>query len=248
MEQKNARKFGLIGKNIDYSFSRNYFASKFKKEGIANCIYDNYDCATDKEVRKTLERNDLSGLNVTIPYKEVAFEAVDGHSEQALAIGAVNTIVFESNGKTTGHNTDAYGFEKALLEHWKKNAVKALILGTGGASKAVHYVLEQHGLEVQFVSRSGKNNSLRYEELTEQHIQEHQLIVNCTPLGTHPNVEEAPALPYEALTKDHFLFDLIYNPAETRFLQLGKKFGAQGANGANMLVYQAEASWDIWNS
>lgn len=247
MERKNERKFGLLGKDIDYSFSRNYFAEKFARENHQNHQYDNYDCATVEEVFATIERNDLSGLNVTIPYKENVVQAMDSLSPQAKEIGAVNTILFRENGKREGHNTDAYGFERALFDQWTPNTKKALILGTGGASKAVKYVLQQRGITPQYVSRRSGENTLRYDELTAEILQAHLLIINCTPLGTFPKVEEAPGIDYSQLTADHFLFDLIYNPAETKFMQLGKKHGANAANGSQMLVHQAERSWELWN-
>lgn len=248
MEIIKQRKFGLIGKDIDYSFSRGYFAKKFEREQIQGCSYVNFDCADEEAVRATLQTQGLSGLNVTIPYKEVAYAAVDQLSEQAKAIGAVNTIVFDAKGKTIGHNTDAYGFEKSLFSQWKGHAKKALILGTGGASKAVHYVLEKHKIFSQYVSRVKKENTLSYDELCKESLHDYLLIINCTPLGTFPDVELAPEIPYQALTKDHFLFDLVYNPSETRFLALGKEQGAKIANGADMLMHQAEASWKLWNT
>jgi len=248
MENNKLRKFGLLGKDIDYSFSRNYFAEKFKRENHLNHQYENYDCATLAEVFATIERNDLAGLNVTIPYKEKVLEAMDSLSPQAKEIGAVNTILFRENGYREGHNTDAYGFERALFDHWTPNTQKALILGTGGASKAVRYVLEQHGIKVQYVSRSAGENILRYDQLTPTVLQAHLLLINCTPLGTFPRIEEAPAIDYSQLTEKHFLFDLIYNPAETKFMQLGKKYGAKAANGSQMLIHQAEQAWELWNA
>ena len=248
MENDKKLKFGLLGKEIDYSFSRGYFAEKFKRENMPHCQYDNYDCAEVEKVHQTILRDDINGLNVTIPYKEVVAPVLDELSPVAAEIGAVNTIVFTNAGKRIGHNTDAYGFEKSLFEHWNGQAEKALILGTGGASKAVEYVLKQHGIQTQFVSRKASEKSIRYEDLSPALMAEHQLIVNCTPLGTFPDVDAAPAIDYSALTPNHFLFDLIYNPEETRFLQLGKAQGAATANGQNMLVHQAEASWALWTA
>lgn len=248
MENNKLRKFGLIGKDIDYSFSRNYFAEKFKRENHLNHQYENYDCATLAEVFATIERNDLAGLNVTIPYKEKVLEAMDSLSPQAKEIGAVNTILFRENGCREGHNTDAYGFERALFDQWTPNTQKALILGTGGASKAVRYVLEKHNIQAQYVSRTAGENILRYDQLTPTVLQAHLLIINCTPLGTFPKTEEAPAIDYSQLTEKHFLFDLIYNPAETKFMELGKKYGAKAANGSQMLIHQAEQAWELWNA
>ena len=248
MENNKLRKFGLIGKDIDYSFSRNYFAEKFKRENHLNHQYDNYDCATLAEVFATIERNDLTGLNVTIPYKEKVLEAMDSLSPQAKEIGAVNTILFRENGYREGHNTDAYGFERALFDQWTPNTQKALILGTGGASKAVRYVLEKHNIQAQYVSRTAGENILRYDQLTPTVLQAHLLLINCTPLGTFPKTEEAPEIDYSQLTEKHFLFDLIYNPAETKFMELGKKHGAKAANGSQMLIHQAEQAWELWNA
>ena len=248
MEIDNELKFGLLGKDIDYSFSRGYFAEKFRQENLPHCRYDNYDCAEVEEVHKTILRSDIKGLNVTIPYKEVVAPVLDELSPVAAEIGAVNTIVFTKAGKRIGHNTDAYGFEKSLFECWNGQAEKALILGTGGASKAVDFVLKQHGIQTQFVSRNASKKSICYEDLSPALIAEHQLIVNCTPLGTFPNVDAAPAIDYSALTPTHCLFDLIYNPKETRFLQLGKAQGAATANGQSMLAHQAEAAWALWTA
>lgn len=248
MENDKELKFGLLGKDIDYSFSRGYFAEKFRQENLPHCRYDNYDCAEVEEVHKTILRSDIKGLNVTIPYKEVVAPVLDELSPVAAEIGAVNTIVFTKAGKRIGHNTDAYGFEKSLFECWNGQAEKALILGTGGASKAVGFVLKQHGIQTQFVSRNASKKSICYEDLSSALIAEHQLIVNCTPLGTFPNVDAAPAIDYSALTPTHCLFDLIYNPKETRFLKLGKAQGAATANGQSMLAHQAEAAWALWTA
>ena len=246
MENNKQHKFGLLGKDIDYSFSRTYFAEKFQREKRTNCQYDNYDCPSVDEVHNIILRNDLSGLNVTIPYKEVVAPVLDELSPQAEEIGAVNTIVYTKSGKRVGHNTDAYGFEKSLFDQWNGTAKNALILGTGGASKAVEYVLKQNGIQPQFVSRKANQKCIAYSELTTEIIADHPLIINCTPLGTFPNIEDAPAIDYSALGPQHFLFDLIYNPEETRFLRLGKAQGAGVANGAKMLIHQAEAAWALW--
>lgn len=248
MEKDNIRNYGLIGKNIDYSFSRGYFAEKFAREQHRACRYDNYDCANIEDVFSTLKRNDIAGLNVTIPYKEKIIPALDSLSEQAKKIGAVNTVLFHKDGRREGHNTDAYGFETALFTHWKLTNDKALILGTGGASKAIEYVLKKHGIFPQFVSRNASNKALCYDQLTPAQIKAHGLIINCTPLGTFPNVDKAPPIDYSALDEKHFLFDLIYNPKTTRFMELGQKQGAKTTNGMEMLVHQAERSWTLWNS
>ena len=238
--------FGLLGKNIDYSFSPGYFTKKFERENLPHCSYRNFDCATVEEVLSTIQRKDLKGLNVTIPYKEAVIPAMDTLSPTASAIGAVNTILFTEDGKRIGDNTDAYGFERALFDQYKGRPQKALILGTGGASKAVAYVLRKRGIIPQYVSRKATENAIDYTALTDELINAHQLIINCTPLGTFPDIEQAPPINYEAISEQHFLFDLVYNPAETRFLQLGKKQGAGTANGSDMLVHQANRSWALW--
>ena len=239
-------KFGLLGKNIDYSFSPGYFAKKFERENLPHCNYRNFDCATVEEVFATIKRTDLKGLNVTIPYKEEVIPAMDTLSPTAKAIGAVNTIIFTEDGKRIGDNTDAYGFERALFDQYDGKPKKALILGTGGASKAVHYVLRKRGIIPQYVSRKAGENAIDYGALSDELIATHELIINCTPLGTFPDVDSAPAINYDALTSKHFLFDLVYNPAETLFLKLGKKQGAGIANGSAMLVHQADRSWELW--
>ena len=238
--------FGLLGKNIDYSFSPGYFAKKFERENLHYCDYRNFDCATVEEVFSTIQRTDLKGLNVTIPYKEKVIPAMDDLSPTAKAIGAVNTIIFTEDGKRIGDNTDAYGFERALFDQYDGSPQKGLILGTGGASKAVAYVLRKRGIIPQYVSRKAAENVIDYTALTDELIKAHQLIIKCTPLGTYPDIDQAPAINYEALSQQHFLFDLVYNPEETRFLQLGKKQGAGTANGSDMLVHQANRSWALW--
>ena len=248
MEEDKIRNYGLIGKDIDYSFSRGYFAEKFAAEKHTNCRYDNYDCGSVEAVFTTLKRKDIAGLNVTIPYKEKIIPALDSLSEQAREIGAVNTVIFQKDGRREGHNTDAYGFENALFNQWEPTTDKALILGTGGASKAIEYVLKKRGIFPQFISRTASEKSLSYDQLTPAHIKAHGLIVNCTPLGTFPNVDQAPPIDYAALNEKHFLFDLIYNPETTRFMAMGQKQGAKTSNGMQMLVHQAERSWALWNS
>ena len=248
MGAKTVRKFGLIGKDIDYSFSRGYFADKFLKEHLEDCQYDNYDCPTVEHVFATLKQTDIVGLNVTIPYKEKIMVALDSLSPQAQEIGAVNTVVFRSDGSLEGHNTDAYGFEHALFDQWAPTLPKALILGTGGASKAVEYVLKKKGIHTQYVSRYSGEKTLTYDQLTPELMATVGLIVNCTPLGTHPNTQQAPPIPYDTLTQQHFLFDLIYNPAITEFMKQGQAKGAKTLNGMQMLIHQAEQSWSLWNS
>lgn len=243
------RKFGLIGKDIDYSFSRSYFKTKFENENITDATYVNFDLEVislfDIQTRHT---PNLSGCNVTIPYKEVIIPYLDKLNKTAKAIGAVNTIRVTKKGKLVGYNTDYYGFKKTLEPYLKKQHKKALILGTGGASKAVAYALKKLGINYSFVSRTtSKHSKYSYNTLTEKNITKHTLLINCTPLGTHPNIEACPDISYSGITDQHILFDLIYNPEETQFLKLGKQQGATTINGHRMLELQAEKSWRIWN-
>lgn len=241
-------KFALVGRNISYSFSRGYFEEKFNKLGLYNHSYENFDLQEIKELPATIKsKGDIMGLNVTIPYKEDVLTYLDQIDESAKKIGAVNTIKIDKNG-LTGFNTDTYGFKHAIGPYIKKHHTKALILGTGGASKAIAFVLEELGIHYTFVSRSGKKNGFKYTELTDAIITEHTLIINCSPVGTFPNIEEKPNIPYNSINSKHLLFDLIYNPEETAFLKTGKTNGASICNGLRMLELQAEKAWEIWNS
>ena len=240
-------RFGLLGKDIDYSFSRTYFAEKFQKEKLHDCCYENFDLADLTDFKRVLQTPHLKGMNVTIPYKQEVMTFVDNLDEVSKAIGAVNTIVFNKDGTTTGYNTDYIGFQKSIAPMITAEIKAALVLGTGGASKAVVYALHKMGIETQYVSRKKGTDNLIYEELTEAVMKKHKLVVNCTPLGTYPNILQKPNLNYDQLTSTHALFDLIYNPTETAFMKAGKKAGAKVGNGKNMLVEQAEASWRLWN-
>lgn len=235
--------YGLIGKNISYSFSRNYFANKFKKEDIKNSQYINFDIDNLSELNNIFNTDNF-GFNVTIPYKEVIIPYLDSLDFHAEKIGAVNTIKLE-NGKKIGFNTDWIGFKKSIEPLLNSHHTKALILGTGGASKAVIYALDQLKIETLMVSRYGE---ISYKDLSEEIIQNHAIIINCTPVGTFPNVDAAPEIPYHFITKNHLAYDLIYNPTETLFLKKCKEKGAVVKNGLEMLEIQAEASWKIWNS
>ena len=240
--------FGLIGRNIDYSFSRGYFSEKFEKEQL-DCHYRNFDLSTIEafnDIFKTSKH--IGGLNVTIPYKESIIPFLDELDNDARIIGAVNTIKI-NNKKLIGYNTDHFGFKESIKPFIKPNHQIALILGTGGASKAVAYALKALNIGVHFVSRNPKSEAhFKYSDLTPQIIKNHTIIINCTPVGTHPNVNQSPPIPYHALTPSHLLYDLIYNPSETQFLHYGKQTGAKTLNGLNMLELQAEKSWSIWNS
>ncbi len=239
--------YGLLGKNIDYSFSKSYFNTKFHNEAI-KAKYINYDIAEIKEVKQIVNNSiDLAGLNVTIPYKEAVIPFLDEIDSQAERIGAVNTIKIE-NKKMIGYNTDVFGFTKSIFPLIAPNHEAALILGTGGAAKAIRHALVSMGYQINFVSRDKEKGDFTYDELSAEVMKNHQLIVNCTPLGTHPDVNQFPPIPYEFITNEHLLYDLIYNPSITSFLAQGREKGAQVINGEQMLISQAEKAWEIWNS
>ena len=248
MANSNIEKYGLIGKNISYSFSKLYFTDKFKQENLPNFSYENFDISDINQLQSIVaETLYLKGLNVTIPYKESVFPFLDKIDKKALAIGAVNTIKITKKQKLKGYNTDYYGFKKAIKPYLKPHHKKALILGTGGASKAVAYALHTLEIEYKFVSRNPKKEQLSYEDLNSEIFNEYHIVINCTPLGTFPNISEFPPLPYSFFTNKHLAFDLIYNPAETTFLQKAKEFKAETLNGYQMLIFQAEKAWRIWN-
>jgi shikimate dehydrogenase len=240
-------RFGLIGRNISYSFSRTYFRKKFAENGIF-ATYENFDLQELSEFPEVISNNpDLRGLNVTIPYKEQIMPFLDSIDPVATEIGAVNTIKVFSDGSLKGFNTDHFGFTEALKPQLQKGQKKALILGTGGASKAVAYALKSLGIDFTYVSRNATNDQLSYEQLNEDTLLEYSLIVNCTPLGTFPKTLEYPPIPVQFITKDHLIFDLIYNPPVTRLMELAKEKGATVLNGLQMLEFQAEKAWEIWN-
>ena len=241
-------KFGLLGKNIDYSFSKTFFSIKFENESLPHS-YLNFDMPCIDKFGAFISKNpDIHGMNVTTPYKEEIIPHLYKLDRESKKIGAVNTIKFRKDGKLIGYNTDHYGFATALAEFLPIKEKTALVLGTGGASKAVKYVLDAMGFQYISVSRKPNSATLGYEQLTRDIIRNHYLIVNCTPLGTMPNTEKAPNIPYEYLGKDHVLFDLIYNPRETEFMKRGSAKGARVSNGFTMLKHQALKSWAIWNS
>ncbi|MCH2235369.1 MAG: shikimate dehydrogenase [Crocinitomicaceae bacterium] len=238
--------FGLVGKSLSHSFSRDYFSKKFDHLGILHA-YENFEFPSIEGVLSLKSKVELKGFNVTIPYKTAIIPYLDELSEEAVAIGAVNTVKIEGEN-WIGHNTDAFGFKQMIAPFLKGHQHKALIIGTGGASKAVAYVLEGIGLEVNYLSRDPKErNHFPYEDVNTNMIDFHKVIVNCTPLGTFPNIEDRPSITYDAFTPDHLAIDLIYNPAETKFLSLAKAQGAKTLNGLTMLEQQAEKSWEIWN-
>jgi shikimate dehydrogenase len=243
--EKTKNRFGLIGKNISYSFSQGYFTEKFKALGLTDHSYENFDIQSIEEVTQVFAQPHIKGLNVTIPYKEQIIPYLDELDPMAEKIGAVNTIKIANNG-LKGFNTDAHGFQKSLEPLLRPHHTKALILGTGGASKAVRFVLEEMGIATTYVSRNQKKGQFTYADLNQNILAEHSLIVNCTPLGTSPNIAAKPDIPYQFITQNHLLYDLIYNPAKTTFLALGEKQGATICNGHQMLVLQAEKAWEIW--
>lgn len=240
------KRFGLLGRNISYSFSQGYFTQKFKDLGLTDHSYENFDIQKIEEFKNILSQNNLKGLNVTIPYKQEVIPYLDELDPKAEKIGAVNTIQITTKG-LKGFNTDAYGFRKSLEPFLKPHHTKALILGTGGASKAVHFVLNELGIANTYVSRNKKEGQYTYGELDKTIIQENTLIINCTPLGTFPNIEDKPSLPYQYIGPKHLLYDLIYNPDKTSFLAMGEANGAAICNGITMLEQQAEKAWEIWN-
>jgi len=238
------RKYGLIGYPLKHSFSPGYFKDKYEKENIKDARYDLYPLEDIKEVTKLLDGS-MNGFNVTIPYKKKVIKFIDELDPVAAAIGAVNTVRIR-DGKSIGFNTDVYGFEESLKTCFKRSKPShALILGDGGATRAVKYVLGKLGIEHQVVSR--KEGFLNYSDLDEELIKEHRLIINTTPLGMSPNLDTCPDLPYEHIGADHILFDLVYNPAKTLFLQKGEDQKATIKNGLEMLHLQAERSWEYWN-
>ena len=243
------KKFGLIGYPLGHSFSRNYFHDKFLREKITDCSYDNFELKNIGQLKEILADPELRGLNVTIPYKQSVIAYLHTADPVVQQTGACNCIRIR-NRQLEGFNTDVTGFGKSLQEKWKPEDRKALILGTGGSSKAVAYVLKKMGIPFLFISRRGIGapDQLRYEEVTEEIMRMHSLIINSTPLGMYPEINACPPLPYEYLTGTHYLFDLIYNPARTEFLRRGEAVGARTKNGSDMLKIQADASWEIWNN
>lgn len=241
------KKFGLIGFPLGHSFSKKYFTEKFEREEISDCSYELYPLENIEDVRFLFEvEKELCGLNVTIPYKEKIIEYLDGLDSAAQQIGAVNCIHMSSNGKT-GYNTDWLGFRDALKPLLQKHHTHALILGTGGSSKAVAYALMQLNITHYFVSRNKTEKFLGFDELEKELLQQHTIIINTSPLGMHPATESYPALPYEYISSKHLCFDLVYNPEETVFLQKAKQQGAVTKSGLEMLQLQAEYAWKIWN-
>ncbi|MBK7440976.1 MAG: shikimate dehydrogenase [Chitinophagales bacterium] len=240
--------FGLIGFPLTHSFSEKYFSDKFRKEEIEECKYELYPLENVEDVRFLFEVNkELKGLNVTIPYKESVIEYLDDLDDIAQKIGAVNCIKIDEIQRV-GYNTDYAGFRDSLKPLLKKHHTKALVLGTGGASKAVEYALNELGIQTTLVSRKEGTTELTYQQLTKEIISQHSIIINCTPVGMYPDIQLCPEIPYEFITAQHILYDLIYNPGKTLFLEKGEKQGATIKNGLQMLELQAEYAWEIWNN
>ncbi len=242
--------YGLIGHPLGHSFSKDFFNQKFQTENI-DAQYLNFDIPTIELLNEILTRQQIKGLNVTIPYKEKVIPFLDELSEEAKSIGAVNVIkVYQQENKIRlkGFNTDVIGFTESLQPLLNPTHKKALILGTGGASKAVQFGLQQLNIETLFVSRRSCDNTLTYSQLTSKVIKEHTVVINCTPVGMHPHTDECPEIPYELIGEGHILYDLVYNPEDTLFLKKGKAVGATTKNGLEMLLLQAKAAWNIWTN
>jgi shikimate dehydrogenase len=247
------RSFGLIGFPLGHSFSKDYFKNKFISEHIDDVDFLNFELRNLNDFHKLIEENpQLEGLTVTIPYKEAILSFMNEISDEVRKIGAMNVIKINRNNERihlSGYNTDVYGFEKSLLDHLQPHHKQALILGTGGAAKAVAFVLDNLGINYLLVSRNPVNkNTVSYNDLTKELIKSHALIINTTPIGMFPNVDFCPDIPYKYLTDKHFLFDLTYNPQQTLFMKKGMEWRAMVCNGYNMLQYQADKAWEIWNS
>jgi len=242
--------YGLIGNPLTHSFSKKYFTEKFRTENIAGCDYYNFEVKDLQKEIPVLKNNPLlSGLNVTIPYKSEIIRFLDTISKECSEISACNCIKID-NGKWTGFNTDITGFEKSFVPYLQSHNTKALILGTGGSSKAIAYVLKKLQIDFLFVSRKKEisANVINYESISSSMMQEYSIVVNTTPAGMFPNVEDYPQLPYEYVSGKHYFFDLIYNPSKTLFLSKAEAMGALIKNGEDMLSMQAEESWKTWNN
>jgi len=239
--------YGLIGYPLTHSFSKKYFTEKFEKEGLSDCRYENFPISRIDELKQMLKDVRPRGLNVTIPYKEKVIGYLDFVSELVQKTGACNCIRIDE-GKLLGYNTDVIGFEKSLFPLLESKHQKALVLGSGGASKSIVHVLEKLGISFQIVSRHPAPGQISYHQITAEIVADHLLIINTTPLGMYPDMQTYPPIPYEAVTGNHFLFDLIYNPEITAFLKKGAEKKATICNGMEMLRIQAEESWRIWNN
>lgn len=242
--------YGLVGHPLGHSFSKDFFNQKFQAEGI-DAQYVNFDIPTIELLNEILTNQPINGLNVTIPYKEKVIPFLDELSEEAKTIGAVNVIkVYQQNDRIylKGFNSDVIGFSQSIQPLLNTTHKKALILGTGGASKAIQFGLNQLNIETKFVSRKSSDNTLTYAQLSSEIMKEYTIVVNCTPVGMYPHIDECPEIPYEFIGKEHILYDLVYNPEETLFIKKGKAAGATTKNGLEMLHLQAQAAWNIWTN
>lgn len=242
------RRFGLIGKKLGHSFSARYFAEKFEREGLQDCDYSLYELPEIECVKDFMLKPNLVGFNVTIPYKQQVIPYLDDLHPQAAEVGAVNCVKILPDGRKIGYNTDVDGVRVSLNKLLGGDKVEsALILGTGGAAQAVDYVLRERGIELKVVSRDKSRGDLTYDELSQDVMSAHRLIINASPVGMFPACDDAPAIPYAMLSGSHYLFDLVYNPLVTRFMELGAAQGAKTLSGIDMLYAQAESAWRIWN-
>ena len=240
--------FGLIGYPLTHSFSKKYFDQKFKEKHIHDASFSLWELENINQLPELIKSTDgIKGICITIPYKKKVFEYLDESDDAVKAIGACNCIKIK-NDKLYGYNTDILGFKLSFMNKLQPHHKKALILGSGGASAGIEYVLKELNIEYLIVSRQNLSNNITYTDITTEMINEYQIIINCTPLGTYPNIDTCPPLPYNAISLTNYLFDLVYNPEETLFLKKGKEKGAIIQNGYDMLVHQAEENWRIWNS
>jgi len=241
--------YGLIGFPLNHSFSKNYFDEKFRQEGLHDCVFENFPLKNIDEVKQLIaDHPTLEGFAVTIPYKKKIIRFLDEGTDAVRQMVACNCVKIEK-GKLKGFNTDVTGFKKSFTKHLAAHHTKALILGTGGGADAVAYVLRKLDMDYLFVSRNAaiRSKTISYKAMAETLLQDHTVIINCTPVGTYPEVDAYPEIPYHYITPKHYLFDLVYNPAETMFLKKGASQGATICNGYEMLVVQAEENWKIWN-
>ena len=242
------KRFGLIGKKLGHSFSAKYFAEKFEREGLQECDYSLYELPEIECVKEFMLTPDLVGFNVTIPYKQQIIPYLDDLDAQAREVGAVNCVKIERDGRRVGYNTDVDGICLSLDKLLGGEKVgSALVLGTGGASQAVQYVLRERGVNYKVVSRDADKADLTYDDLDQEVMSAHRLIINASPVGMYPACDNAPNIPYAMLSGSHFLFDLVYNPLTTRFMELGAEQGAATLSGIDMLYAQAESAWKIWS-
>ena len=242
------KRFGLIGKKLGHSFSAKYFAEKFEREGLQGCDYSLYELPEIECVKEFMLTPDLVGFNVTIPYKQQIIPYLDALDAQAREVGAVNCVKIERDGRRVGYNTDVDGIRLSLDKLLGGEKVgSALVLGTGGASQAVQYVLRERGINYKVVSRDANKADLTYDDLTQDVMATHRLIINASPVGMYPACDNCPDIPYAMLSGSHYLFDLVYNPLTTRFMELGAEQGAATLSGIDMLYAQAESAWRIWN-